>query len=144
MGEILDLEKPDLVVHTGDFLDAQVANGPGWDAKYWTIGVQPMVDRGISWAVAMGNHDGHGDLTRDQLAEFDRSFPLSMTQPNALNITDKPTNYILNVLGQTGDDEVKFRMWFLDTGNRDCLGSPGFGCVWPEQVEWFRQQNFAI
>ena len=101
MEEVLDIEKPDIVVHTGDFLDAQEATGSGWDAKYWTIGVQPMIERGISWAVTLGNHDGNGDLTRNELSELDRSFPLSMTQPNALPELGeyKVTNYVLNVLG---------------------------------------------
>lgn len=143
MGEILDQEKPDFVVHTGDVMSAWESTGPGWVKEKWTFAMQPMVDRGLNWAVTLGNHDSQGDLTRDEISEFDRSFPLSMTQPNAMGDQGKTTNYVLNVLGQTGED-VKFRMWFLDTGGWDCLGSAGYGCVWPEQVEWFRQQNFQI
>ena len=89
-----------------------------------------MVDRGLNWAVTLGNHDAQGDLTRDQVSEFDRSFDLSMTLPNQGNISHT-TNYVLPVYGQTGED-VQIRLWFLDTGDSDCLNVPGYGCVMPD------------
>jgi hypothetical protein len=36
------------------------------------------------------------------------------------------------------------RLWFLDTGVADCLGIPGYGCIEPSQVNWFREQNYQI
>jgi len=130
MGDILDQEKPDFVVFTGDVNSAYESHEPGWVATYWTKAVQPMVDRGLNWAVTLGNHDAQGDLTRDQVSEFDRSFDLSMTLPNQGNISHT-TNYVLPVYGQTGED-VQIRLWFLDTGDSDCLNVPGYGCVMPD------------
>lgn len=59
MGAILDQEKPDLVILTGD-----IVSGYAWDGKTddfvaskWREVVQPMVDRGIYWATTAGNHD---------------------------------------------------------------------------------------
>jgi len=97
MEEILDQEKPDFVVHTGDFIDGR-SSEPGAVEYYWNYGLQPMIERSISWAVTLGNHD-HGNLSRDEISEFDRSYPLSMTQPNAMGDKGKTTNYVLNVLG---------------------------------------------
>lgn len=57
MGDILDQEKPDFVVFTGDVNSAYCATGPGWVSTYWTKAVQPMVDRSLNWAVTLGNHD---------------------------------------------------------------------------------------
>jgi predicted MPP superfamily phosphohydrolase len=84
MGEILDDEKPDLVVLTGDLVSGYAWDGKtkNWMESKWTEVVQPMVDRGIPWATTAGNHDTEGDLSRKQLSELDRSFNLSLTLPN--------------------------------------------------------------
>ncbi len=50
---------------------------------------------------------------------------------------------MLPIYGQTSD-EIKSRLWFLDTGDEDCLGIPGYGCVMPDQVDWFRQEHLKI
>lgn len=36
------------------------------------------------------------------------------------------------------------RLWFLDTGDSDCMGVHGYDCVHPDQLDWFREQNNAI
>lgn len=65
-----------------------------------------------------------------------------MTQPNQGNISHA-TNYMLPVFGQAGED-VQFRMWFLDTGDDDCMEISGYGCVMPDQLEWFRTEHLKI
>lgn len=55
MSRTLDLEKPDLVVFSGDQLNGQ---GTSWDprsvlAKF----AGPVIDREIPWAAVLGNHD---------------------------------------------------------------------------------------
>jgi hypothetical protein len=94
-----------------------------------------MVNRSINWAVTAGNHDSQGDLTREQISDFDRSFDLSLTLPNQGNISHS-FNYMLPIYGHV--DDVQTRLWFLDTGDDNCLDIKGYGCVMPDQVEWFR------
>jgi predicted MPP superfamily phosphohydrolase len=59
MGEILDQEKPDIVIITGDVVTGwKYDGGSKCNVKeYWTKGMQPMVERGINWAATAGNHD---------------------------------------------------------------------------------------
>lgn len=48
---ILDSEKPDFVIHTGDILYGEPAE------ESVRAALQPLVERGIPFAVALGNHD---------------------------------------------------------------------------------------
>lgn len=57
---MLDLEKPDLVVFTGDQLNGQ---GSSWDPKSVLAKFSKEVwGRGIPWAAVFGNHDEESSL----------------------------------------------------------------------------------
>ena len=74
---------------------------------------------------------------------MDRSFNLSLTLPNAANISHA-FNYMLPVYDANGT-EVEFRLWFLDTGEDEgCLNQWGYDCVHPDQLDWFRREHSAI
>lgn len=74
---------------------------------------------------------------------MDRSFNYSLTQPNSRANLSHAFNYMLPVYDQQGND-VQFRLWFLDTGDSDCLGQWGYDCVRPDQIEWFREEHNKI
>jgi hypothetical protein len=57
-----------------------------------------LMEHGTYWATTAGNHDSEADLTREEISELDRSFPLSLTQPNAANISHA-FNYMLPIYG---------------------------------------------
>jgi hypothetical protein len=65
-----------------------------------------------------------------------------LTKPNAANITHS-FNYWLPVYDEK-EENITFRIWFLDTGREDCLNQKRWGCVHPDQVEWFRQEHLKI
>ena len=61
---MLDTEKPDLAVFTGD-----VVTGIGADSS-WVNFMKPFDERGIPFVVTLGNHDREQELT-----EWRRPFP---------------------------------------------------------------------
>ena len=61
MAEVLDAEKPDLVVFTGDVIFAKPAR-EGLDKA-----LEATISRGIPFAVTWGNHDDEQDLSRKAL-----------------------------------------------------------------------------
>ena len=69
MNRILDEEKPDIVVYTGDVTTGKPAT-EGLDKA-----LEPVISRGIPYAVTFGNHDDEQDLTRTQLYEYIKKKP---------------------------------------------------------------------
>ncbi|CDW88364.1 metallophosphoesterase [Stylonychia lemnae] len=145
MRKVLELEKPDFAVVTGDVVSGYMWDGitDGWYAEQFKTFVKPLYEHNMNWALTAGNHDTQGDLNREQVSELDRTYNLSMTKPNAPNISHA-FNYMLPVYDQSGQN-ISFRLWFIDSGeDQDCMGVGGYDCVRPDQIEWFRQQNKAI
>lgn len=56
VGKILDIEKPDLVILTGDQLHHDI---PDSQSAIFKV-VAPLIDRSIPWAAVFGNHDSEG------------------------------------------------------------------------------------
>ena len=67
--EALDAEKPDLVIHTGDILFGRP------DIRSAQEILRPIADRGIPFAVALGNHDAQFGSSREKVFEAIRSLP---------------------------------------------------------------------
>ena len=66
LGKILDEEKPDLVILTGDQLHHDI---PDSQSAIFKI-VAPLIERSIPWAAVFGNHDSEGAyaLSRECIA----------------------------------------------------------------------------
>ena len=62
-------------------------------------------------------------MTDRQVAEFDSSFPLSLTRNGPADVKGS-TNFVLSILSNDTDD-VNFNLWILDSGKEDCVGIPG-------------------
>ncbi|CDW91575.1 metallophosphoesterase [Stylonychia lemnae] len=138
---VLDHEKPDLVFITGD-----AVSGYLWDDQeqnFYASKYQKMAELltkyQIPWALTAGNHDSEGDLTRDQISEFDRSFALSLTQQKIPELSHT-FNYQLPVYDKNGES-VLFRIWTVDSGEGDgCPDGFGYDCVRNDQIDWMRQE----
>lgn len=93
MEKLLDREKPNLVVFSGDNI-----NGGGVsDARAATFKfAEPVVKRKIPWAVIFGNHDDENDLTREELLEVMKHMPYSLTERGPIDLPGIG-NYILKV-----------------------------------------------
>lgn len=63
---ILDAEKPDLVINTGDVVSGYMWDGQTrpWTQIYWDRMMSVLTEMGYNWASTAGNHDSQGDLTR--------------------------------------------------------------------------------
>lgn len=55
---------------------------------------------------------------------------MAMTKPYDPDLT-YAYNYNLEIFDSDGDD-VMMRLWFLDSGDRDCLGVEGNDCIHPD------------
>lgn len=104
MLEIIREESPDLVVVTGDIISGYIwdKKTKGWGAKQYSKFTDTMEEAGeVFWAVTGGNHDSDADLTRTEVAEIDRQFYYSLTQPGPVNVSNA-YNYMLPVYDVSG------------------------------------------
>ena len=132
MERILDSEKPDLVVLSGDIVHSPTRSLDGCRKV-----AAPMIDRGIPWAPILGNHDHEGDAKREDIAACLESLPLSLVDRGPLEL-GACGNYALDVLHQ-GSDQTAARLYFLDSGTYSPLKPRVGGYAWitREQICWF-------
>lgn len=91
---MLDQEKPNLVVFTGDQLNGQ---GTSWDPKSVLAKfARAATDRNIPWAAVFGNHDAEDGATREQQIELLKALPYSLVQRGPKDIHGVG-NYLLKV-----------------------------------------------
>ncbi|KAI9476321.1 MAG: Metallo-dependent phosphatase-like protein [Benjaminiella poitrasii] len=133
MEKMLDREKPNLVVFSGDNINGAVVS----DARAVTFKfAEPVIKRKMPWAVIFGNHDDESDLSREELIEVMRRMPYSLTERGPLDIPGSG-NYILKVY--TNSTEVVmhgFTIYFLDS-HANIEG--GYDYIKPEQLDWVVQ-----
>ena len=72
MAQVLDSERPDLVVLTGDVIQGAQCHDP---AAAWRNAVAPIMERGLPWAAVFGNHDDEGRLSRRELMAVQQALP---------------------------------------------------------------------
>ena len=118
---VLDAEKPDFVIHTGDI----VYGVPAKEAAHLVL--DNMARRGIPYAVALGNHDSNFDLDREQMNA------LMCSLDGCVNTA---ADNILTLSGPDGLDRV---FYLFDSGDRDeVAGVNGWGYIHAPQIEWYR------
>lgn len=136
INEVLDAEKPDLVVFTGDIVWAKPAR-KGMDEVF-----APVIDRKIPWAYVFGNHDDEFDMSRQELMNYVVQKPYCLAQAGDKAI-DGVGNYILEVKGKSGK-ENKAVLYFFDSGAYTPIKGLGtYDWLRSNQVEWYRNESAA-
>ncbi|WNR44064.1 metallophosphoesterase family protein [Paenibacillus roseipurpureus] len=145
MADILDAERPDLVVFTGDVIyTGDVAPGePICDDPLQALqgAVAATEARGIPWAVVFGNHDTETLITRDELMTAVLTYPHTLAQrgPEDINGTG---NYRLTIYD--GDGQNKVNLYFLDSGAYSPLPHiGGYDWIRSDQIDWYRKESLA-
>jgi len=135
---LIELEQPDLVVHTGDIIDGDTHTASqGMEDLY---GVSS--GEGVLWAATMGNHDDDSDLSRDQVMDYILSLPGGVSSRNALGpgegeATESYGNFYLEIFRSTEDAQPSFRTFHLDANTNNVS-------INSQQVDWFRSTAAAL
>jgi 3',5'-cyclic AMP phosphodiesterase CpdA len=132
--KIVEIEKPDLVVFTGDvtFQDS-VYDLP--------VGLEKIfAGKEIHWVVAFGNHDDEAGPSRKKLSALYQSLPfnLNATTPGIKG----ETNFILPVTGNKGTNQAL--LYFFDSNAYNPLkdkANGAYGWIEFSQIRWYRNQS---
>ncbi|KIW02701.1 uncharacterized protein PV09_06139 [Verruconis gallopava] len=132
---LLDQEKPDFVVLSGDQVNGETA--PDAQSAIFKF-VDILASRKIPYAAIYGNHDDEGSLSRQATADLLQTLPYSMTQSGP-NTIPGVGNYYIRVLSHTGH-HAALTMFFLDTHSYspDEHKYKGYDWIKPEQIQWFK------
>ena len=132
MEEILDIERPDLVVLTGDNI---ISSGCD-DCKKTILNYsRPMVERKIPWAVAFGNHDDEGKMSRQAQMKLLQTIPCCMAKAGPKDI-DGVSNYYLNVYDPKSN-KAKSTLYFIDSLSYAPKDIGGYGWITRNQINWY-------
>ncbi len=137
MNQALDDEQPDLVVFTGD----NVVQGmkPLNEAAIDQI-LEPVVSRGIPFAVTFGNHDGEY-FSKESMLAYYQSFPgcLSYDADPALTGVG---NCNIPVYSSDGS-EIVYNLWAIDSNMYDEVNG-GYDYVHQDQQDWYVKTSEAL
>ena len=130
MNAVLDAEKPDLVVFTGDVVVSKDAL-EGWERV-----LAPVELRKIPFAVTFGNHDTEADVPTTDVLAFIAKRPYNVTT-NAGGGVEGVGNCVLPVRNEKGD-ATAWNLFLFDSHaytNDSTLGY--YDWIKKSQVDWF-------
>ena len=141
IAEACDVEKPDLVVLTGD--NTKPYEDPAETKRLINSLMNIFESRNIPVAVTFGNHDSEaGPMTRADIMEYYKTFSCVITAEDASAFKNCAT-FNIPVLASDSDD-VRFNVWVFDSGDYDEDEPRHYDRVRTEQIEWYKQTAAAL
>ncbi len=136
MSRILDAEKPDLVVYTGDMV-----GGPRCPdrAPLLRQALEPVLSRQIPWAAIFGNHDAEQDTTKEALLAVQLESSWCLTEPGPAEINGLG-NYVLRI-HDAKEERLAAALYLFDTGDKAPSDIGGEAWVQSDQIQWYTQQS---
>lgn len=129
--EMLDAERPDLVIHTGDIIFGKPAEQGLREI------LAPISERKIPFVVALGNHDGQHDLTRKGVADTVKTIPYCLNK--CIDNIYGDTNELVT-LGTSTDGAPEWVFYLFDSGDINTIpGMEGYDFIHFDQIAWHRQ-----
>ena len=133
---VLDSEKPDLLILSGDLVNGDTAA----DAQSALFKIASIcTTRKLPYAVIFGNHDDEGSLTREALMQLSENLPYSLSEPGPTGI-DGVGNYVIEIFGRAGSHHSALTLYLLDTHSYspDERLYRGYDWLKKNQIDWFK------
>ena len=141
IAEACDVEKPDLVVLTGD--NTHPNEDPEKTKKLINALMNIFESRNIPVAVTFGNHDSEaGPMTREDIMEYYQTFPCVISIDNSEGFKNCAT-FNIPVLA-SDSDKVNFNLWVFDSGDYDEDEPRHYDRVRTEQIEWYKKTSAKL
>jgi len=130
MNEVLDIEKPDLVIFTGDIVTKSPLK-EGWEKL-----TEPLVKRQILWAVTLGNHDDEHDQKREDILPLLKDIPFNIIHADDQEVYGQG-NYVLPVHDTSGE-KTSALLYCMDSNAYSPIKGVGdYGWFRMSQINWY-------
>lgn len=136
INEVLDAEKPDLVIFTGDIIYAKPVE-KGLDEVF-----APLIERKIPWAYIFGNHDDEFEKSRQEIMDYVMKKPYCLSVHGDKAVTGVG-NFILEVK-DVNSEKIKALLYLMDSGAYSPIEKVGhYNWFAFDQVAWYKTQSAA-
>lgn len=151
MSRVLDAERPQLVIITGDCVDTGRCKDRGALEKGIAGIAGPMEERRVPWAVTFGNHDRDNlakiGITQDEMLAIYRRYPHNINAPSPKAVYGAG-NALLQIQGSSARRPA-FGVWLIDSNAyapAEWAGQKlgGYDWVRSSQVSWYVRESQAI
>lgn len=133
INEVLDAEKPDLVLFTGDIIYGKPA-----EENMRTI-LNLASSRKIPFGVTFGNHDDEQGLSRTELFNIIKSIPYNLT--DSIAGIGGASNYILPLKSSDGKKDAA-ALYCIDSHSYSQIdGIGGYDYIKFDQIQWYRENS---
>lgn len=133
INEVLDTEKPDLVLFTGDVIYGKPA-----EEGMRTI-LNLAANRKIPFGVTFGNHDDEQGLTRSQLFDIIQTIPYNLT--DSVAGVSGASNFILPLKSSDGKKDAAILYGFDSHSYSKIKGIGGYDYIKFDQIQWYRENS---
>lgn len=134
IGKILDDEKPDFVIFTGDVVVRDDVQG-AWDEL-----AKVIYDRRIRWTAVLGNHDEEHKLSRKELEKIIEKQP-GVWMKNVPQHISGACNQVIPVYDRNGQ-KVEALMYCFDSHGYSRFESiKKYDWIDLSQLVWYREQS---
>jgi len=139
MNKVLDIEKPDFVIYTGDIV---TDNNP---AALWEKVTGLSSKRNIPFAVVFGNHDSERDTPRDKVYDMVVGLDGCLNEPKKEPVEEVfgYTNQVIPVYKSDGSGNKAFIFYLFDSNAQNNLPNAERRDDWirSNQIEWYVNQS---
>ena len=135
INQVLDDERPDLVIFTGDVVYSAPA-----DSGMLQV-LEPVVKRKLPFVVTFGNHDNEQGMTREQLYDIIRQVPGNLLPDRGTVLSP---DYVLTVKSSSNLKKDAALLYCMDSHSYSPLKDvKGYAWLTFDQINWYRQQSAA-
>lgn len=137
---VMETEKPDLIVLTGDIVTGK---GDKLSAMAdWKTITDTLIKYQVPYAITFGNHDDESKISREELLKYLSERPFCMISDNGGDTVKGVGNYVLPIYNHKGI--VEKLIYCLDSRSYSLAkdkGVHGYGWFDQSQIRWFSSTN---
>lgn len=132
---ILDTEKPDAVVITGDLAFSE----PAFECLDSVL--KPLIDRHIPYMVVEGNHDSENGRTRQEIYDYVSKKPYCLNPKR----TGEGMDYTVTIKSSKDKKADAMTLYLIDSNDYPKIkGMGGYDWIHHGQIDWYRKRSEAI